>query len=86
MPRFFIDTDDGDRLDRDEDGYDLVDRAAARIEAIGALPDLARSQIPDGDRRTFTVRVRDGTGTTLYEATLTLEGRWLEPEVGVGGA
>ncbi len=52
MPRFFIDTDDGDRLDRDEDGYDLVDRAAARIEAIGALPDLARSQIPDGDRRT----------------------------------
>lgn len=79
MPRFFIDTDDGDRLDRDEEGYDLSDSAAARIEAIGALPDLARSQIPDGDRRTFTVRVRDADGTPVYEATLTLEGRWLEP-------
>lgn len=79
MPRFFIDTDDGDRLDRDEEGYDLSDSAAARIEAIGALPDLARSQIPDGDRRTFTVRVRDADGTLVYEATLTLEGRWIEP-------
>jgi hypothetical protein len=84
MPRFFIDTDDGDRADRDEEGYDLPDAAAARVEAIGTLPDLARAQIPDGDRRTFTVRVRDAGGALIYEATLTLEGRWLGPEPGTG--
>ncbi|AWN34537.1 DUF6894 family protein [Methylobacterium radiodurans] len=84
MPRFFIDTDDGDQFDRDEDGYELPDRDAARVEAIGALPDLARSQIPDGDRRTFRVRVRDADGKPVYEASLTLDGRWLEPEAEEG--
>ena len=76
MPRFFIDTDDGDSPHRDEEGFDLPDAQAARDAAMDALPDMARDKLPDGDRRTFTTTVRDQHGTVLYTAALSLVGEW----------
>ncbi|WP_336489296.1 DUF6894 family protein [Methylobacterium nigriterrae] len=77
MPRFFIDTDDGDLHVRDDEGQDLPDRAAAREIAIDVLPDMARSELPDGDRRTFTSSVRDESGTVIFRASLSLVAEWL---------
>ena len=76
MPRYFIDTDDGDVNVRDEEGSDLSGPHAARLIALDALPDMARQKMPDGDRRTFTVGVRDAAGAVVYTATLDLRGDW----------
>lgn len=76
MPRYFIDTNDGDSFVEDEMGYDLPDAGAARDAAQAALPDMARDKIPDGDGRTFRASVRDEAGTVLYKVTLSLVGEW----------
>ena len=76
MPRYFFDTDDGDRSHRDDDGLDLPHPEAARRAALDALPDMARDKMPDGDRRTLVAAVQDERGTVVYAATLSLEGDW----------
>ena len=82
MPRYFIDTDDGDKLHIDDEGQILLSEAVARLFALDALPDMARDKIPDGDRRTFVVGVRDEAGEVFYRATLTLKGEWVRRNVG----
>ncbi len=59
MPRYFFDTRDGDRLERDDDGLDLESSEQARQEAERALADLARDVLPDGDMRELEIEVRD---------------------------
>ena len=76
MPLYFIDTDDGDRVHRDDTGHDLPDAEAARTATLDALPDMARDKMPDGDRRTIIATARDGDGSVVYTAKLTLEGGW----------
>ena len=78
MPRFYIDSDDGDRSFIDPDGFDLPNAETARYLAMDALPDMVREKLPDGDHRRFTVTVRDQTGTTLYKATLSLIAEWTD--------
>ncbi|KQS59497.1 hypothetical protein ASG32_31340 [Methylobacterium sp. Leaf361] len=74
MPRFFFDIHDG-RLQRDDEGTECADFAAARREAMIALPDIARWEIPtDGDKQTYTVIVRDEAGVPVYTAALTYTG------------
>ena len=76
MPRFYIDTNDGDFGAKDDEGWMYADAAAARLAALRALPDMARDEIPDSDHREFVVNVRDATGEHIYSATLTLSGHW----------
>ena len=76
MPRYFFDTNDGDQFADDDVGLELSDPEAARRAAITALPDMAYDKLPDGDRRDFSVRVRDEAGNTIYSASLTLNGEW----------
>lgn len=76
MPRYFIDSNDDDYLVRDEDGNEMDGPLAARIAALRALPDMTRDRVPDGDRRTFAVTVRNEASEVLYTATLTLVGEW----------
>ncbi|MGN6470484.1 MAG: DUF6894 family protein [Rhizobiaceae bacterium] len=78
MSRFFFDIDDGDRFVRDEIGHVFEDREAMRLEAIKALPEIARDELPDGNRRRFSVRVRDMEGRYLFQATLTMAAEWLD--------
>ena len=89
MPRYFIDTSDGDRSFHDEEGIDLTDDAAARLNALDALPDMARDVIPDGDERQLSVSVRNADGKVIYHASLTLSGHWepgsdTQPSLGCG--
>lgn len=75
MPRYFIHTDDGDVIHRDDMGHDLPDSEAARKASLDALPDIARDKIPDGDTRTISATARDEAGKLVYTATLTLSGK-----------
>lgn len=62
---------------RNDEGMDLPDRAAARQQAMNALPDLARDIVPrDGDGRHMGVDVRDATGRIVFTAVLSLAARW----------
>ena len=77
MPRFFFDIDDGERRGTDTEGLELADLAAARETAISILPDVAREELPDGDRRVFVCQVRNSESTVVFIATLSLVAEWL---------
>lgn len=78
MPRYFIDSSDGNFSHIDSEGVELAGDAAARYLALDALPDMVREVLPDGDRREFAVSVRDAFGKVIYSASLTLAGGWRE--------
>jgi len=40
---------------------------------------MAKEELPDGDRHEFAVRVRDAEGTYLFQAVLTFKADWLVP-------
>lgn len=80
MPRYFIDTNDGDRTFRDTEDYEYPDDGEARKAAIAHLPDIARDVLPDGDARTMSVLVRNNQQKPLFRATLQLHGEWLNDE------
>lgn len=84
MPLYFFDIDDGARKSRDTEGTELPDRQALRREAIGILPDIAREELPDGDRRTFTCSVRDQSGAVIFVADLSLRAGWTGEQGGSG--
>ena len=75
MPRFYIDTDDGDRRFCDDIGRELEDAEAARMAALDALRSMAGEKLPDGDRRAFIATVRDDQGAKLVRAKLLLTRR-----------
>jgi hypothetical protein len=75
--RYYFDTDNDDRVLRDEAGQDCASLESMRDVALRALPDLARDDLPNGDRRVFTVKVRDESGRYVLQATLSLIATWL---------
>lgn len=77
MPLYYFDIDDGDQQTRDEEGAELESQMAARAEAIGVLPNIARDVVPDRDQRTFVVVVRDDSNRPIFKATLSLVAEWL---------
>ena len=85
MPMFFFETFDGEVQYRDKDGVDYPSNEEARREALRALPDMAREKIPGGDFRIFRSLVRDEQGDIVYEARMTLVGRWGHDPAGDSG-
>ncbi len=73
MPRYFIDTHDGDLFLKDEEGLDLSSLQEARAQAQGALADLAREKIARaGSQWSMTTFVRDESGKIVIRAALSL--------------
>jgi hypothetical protein len=72
MPRYFFDIRDGEHVAPDRIGVDLDGLEAATAEAKRALPDIARDEMPDGERRDFTIVVKDEAGRALVQVTLSL--------------
>jgi hypothetical protein len=78
VPRYFFDIQDGALL-KDDMGTECANLDEVRAAAMRVLPDIAREDIPkDGDRRTFTVVVRDEDGHAVYTASLMFAGLWLK--------
>jgi hypothetical protein len=72
MPRFFFDIHDGEVFTPDREGLDLDDLEAAKAEAKKTLPEIVKDEMPDEDRRDFTVDVKDAAGQIVWRVTLSL--------------
>ena len=71
MPRYFFDVTDSGETSRDSDGVEFPSLEAARQEALKTLGEIAKDELPDGDRREFSIRIRDGE-RSLLRASLSL--------------
>ncbi|MBP0438716.1 DUF6894 family protein [Tianweitania sediminis] len=76
--RFFFDVFDGSRFDHDEIGTVLASRDEVRVQSTTLLPALASDVLPDGNHRTFVVRVRDESGRYIFEATMVMSTGFLD--------
>jgi hypothetical protein len=72
MPRFFFDIHDGEMFTPDREGLELESLEAAKDEAKRTLPDIVKDEMPDGDRRDFTVDVKNAAGQIVWRITLSL--------------
>jgi hypothetical protein len=72
MPRYFFDIHDGEVFTPDRQGLNLEDLEAAKAEAKRTLPEIVKDEMPDGDRRDFTVDVKDVAGQIVWRITLSL--------------
>ncbi|MCO6050484.1 hypothetical protein NGM99_11905 [Mesorhizobium sp. RP14(2022)] len=88
MPQYFFDTLENGRHVQGDVGLPCSSDADARLEAMKALPSIARDRIPSKDDwQAFTIQVRDKGGRGVYSATLTFAGQWLDGnESGTEGA
>lgn len=82
MPMYYFDIYDNGQLSRDDHGFDLASVGEARDQAIALLPDLARDELPDGERHSFVCVVRGPDGEACYRASLIFEGSWGLPSPG----
>lgn len=74
MPVYFIDTNNGDTVAIDDEGFEFADDEAARTAVLAALPDMARDHLPGRDNRTFKVSASRADGTLVYTATMKVDG------------
>jgi hypothetical protein len=72
MPRFYIDTDDGNLPVIDEDGAEYRDLASAEDEAMRTLPEMVQSRHPARNWREISATVRDEAGVVCFRASLAL--------------
>jgi hypothetical protein len=80
MPLFFFDVIDSSDPSHPTDsiGTELANREAIPDEAADLLANIARGELPDGSKRTFSVSVRDDQGRVFYKATLSYQGGWCD--------
>lgn len=79
MPRYYFDMADGTAY-HDEIGLDFTDDGAARDAAVRALIEYALDSPPVGvGSQTYTILVSDARRTAIYSATMSMDGRSLEP-------
>jgi hypothetical protein len=78
MARYYIDLINGHGLVLDDVGQEFASRENATREAIHVLPEIALDEARDAAGLTIAVRVRDETGRYFFEASLSLEARWLD--------
>jgi hypothetical protein len=72
MPRFFFDIHDGEAFTPDREGLELDDFGVAKAEAKKTLSEIVKDEMPDGDRRDFTVDVKNAAGQIVWRVTLSL--------------
>jgi hypothetical protein len=80
MARYFFDIYDNEQVTSDTKGLECASRQEVREAAISVLPAIARDELPDGNRHSFRVRVRDHGDRPVFQASLTLEAGWLDEE------
>lgn len=74
MPRYFFDVRDGGGFHPDEFGDEFDSFEDARQQCQALLPDIARDELPDGERLDLSCDVRDDAGRVVYRAELTYRG------------
>jgi len=75
--RFYFDTYEGGILVSDEEGLDVVDLTAAKLQAAKAVVDVAKDLVPNLQIGTVAIHVRDSEGRVLCTAEVNFEARSL---------
>ena len=78
MPRYFFDSRDNDVFIEDDEGWELPDIEAVKVQAAKALAELAIDVIPGSLARHLSIEVRDEQGPVLI-ATMTFAAIILRP-------
>lgn len=73
--RFYFDTYEGGTLVRDEDGLDVVDFVAAKLQAAKAVVDAAKDLVPKMQAGTVAIHVRDTEGRVVCTAEVNFVAR-----------
>ena len=81
MARYFFDWRDNENFDEDDEGVELPDLQAVKVEASRSLLERARDIMPGLDRHSLSIEVRDESGRPLLSIILILEIRTLAPDV-----
>ena len=76
MPRYYFDTNDGERKVHDESGVDLASVDDIEATTRDLLLDLGHAKLLDGKDRRFTAVVRDDQGATVYHGSMVLRIDW----------
>jgi len=64
---------------RDDEGMDLPDVEAARMEVLKTLADITKDALPKCDQQAFSGSIRDVAGNVIYRAEVTVSGEWYGP-------
>ena len=75
--RFYFDLHNGDGPTRDDEGVDLASRDIGSQEISRILLDVARDEIPAGDRLVISLTVRDEAGRPISVASLIFSNEWI---------
>jgi hypothetical protein len=78
MPKYFFETFDGESAWPDDRGIDCQSRGQVSYQAVRALIDMVRDELPDGPAREFRVVVRDEASAAVFEASLVLNSSWTD--------
>jgi hypothetical protein len=73
MARFYFDWRDNEDFLEDDEGMDLPDLEAAKVEASHSLIERARDVLPGANRHSLSIEVRDGLRRLVLTITLILE-------------
>jgi len=76
MQRFYFDVYNTEHSQMDSDGQLFASRERASMEALRILQDVARDEMPVGQRLNITVKVLDERRDQVFEASLTLDSAW----------
>src|SRR5260370_34725004 len=76
MPLYFFDFTDGELNGCDQFGTKLPDVAAAAQEAVSALANISKDVRKQYKDRVLALKVRDQSGETFLNVTLTLAVTW----------
>ncbi|CAN7479965.1 MULTISPECIES: DUF6894 family protein [Rhizobium] len=78
MPRYYFDLHNEEGPTRDEHGTELKSREDIPKELTRILLDVARDELPAGDRMTIAITVRDESGDPVTVASLIFNNEWLD--------
>ena len=78
MARYFFDLHNGEGPTRDDHGTELRSRADIPKEVTRILLDVARDELPAGDRTIIAVTVRNESGDPVTVASLIFNNEWLD--------
>jgi len=75
MERFYFDLYNTESQ-MDEEGQLFPNRERAGAEALRILHDVARDEMPEGEHRRITVKMRNDKSEQIFEASLTMAAAW----------
>jgi hypothetical protein len=81
MARYFFDWRDNEDFDVDDEGMELPDLEAVKIEASRSLLERAHDILPGLDRHSLSIEVRDAESRPLLSIILILEIRTLASDI-----